>query len=67
MPDSDERKDFQVEMDAAATQAAAELDTILGDAKSTAKDVLAFHKKWYLKAGHKRLGRLYIDKAKKHL
>jgi hypothetical protein len=30
----------------------------------TAQDVLQFHQRWYMKAGHKRLGRLYCKLAK---
>jgi hypothetical protein len=30
----------------------------------TAQDMLQFHQRWYMKAGHKRLGRLYNKLAK---
>ena len=31
---------------------------------TTAQDVMQFHQRWYMKAGHKRLGRLYCLIAK---
>jgi len=51
----------QIDMDAAANEAKLALDRLLAKTpKATAQDLLAFHKTWYLKAGHKRLGQLYV-------
>lgn len=46
-------------MDAAAGQAAKELPKC-----KTADQVATWFAQWYLKAGHKRLGRLLVEKAK---
>lgn len=50
-------------MDAAADQAAEELHDM--DAKDV-EPVARWWKKWYLKAGHKRLGRALVGWAKDH-
>jgi len=47
------------EMDRAAEEARKEFEKIVGDAKATAQDLITFHQKWYLRAGHKRLGQMY--------
>lgn len=48
-------------MDAAAKEAAAELKSKNLDTMP-AKDLIAWWTKWYIKAGHKRLGRILIGK-----
>ena len=52
-------------MNEAAKEAENELRTKMekGEIK-TAQDVLQFHQRWFMKAGHKRLGRVYCDLAK---
>ncbi|MCX5850427.1 MAG: hypothetical protein NTW65_13445 [Deltaproteobacteria bacterium] len=54
--------------DAAAALAGPELEKLLEDMTSEqlegAKKVLAWQKKWYLQAGHKRLGRIIVELAK---
>jgi len=52
-------------MNEAATEAENELRTKMekGEIK-TAQDMLQFHQRWYQRAGHKRLGRLYCKIAK---
>lgn len=50
-------------MDEAALQAKEEFDKLPEDAKSLAS---AWLRKWYLKAGYRRLGRLLVAYAKEH-
>ncbi|MBU1862921.1 MAG: hypothetical protein KKH94_04555 [Candidatus Omnitrophica bacterium] len=50
------------QMDEAAVQAKAELEKHF--AIWSAKDLAGWWKRWYLKAGHKRLGRLLVGMAK---
>jgi hypothetical protein len=40
------------------------LEAMSGEELRGAKKVLAWHKKWYLLAGHKRLGRIIVEFAK---
>jgi hypothetical protein len=47
-------------MDAAAVEAAKEFAKIM-KANGSAVDLVTFHQKWYQKAGHKRLAKLYRD------
>lgn len=58
----EEQNEKQKEMDAEAVRARGELEQNL-DAWS-ARDVAAWWNRWYLKAGHKRLGRTLVDIAK---
>jgi hypothetical protein len=50
------------EMDEAAVLAATEFNKEF--ANWSARDVIAWWAKWYLKAGHKRLGRMMVAKSK---
>ena len=50
------------EMDLAAEEAAQELNL-----SWTAQELAQWWAKWYLKAGHKRLGRLIVVMAKKEV
>ena len=50
------------QMDEAAVLAAAELNKDY--VNWTARDVVVWWAKWYLKAGHKRLGRILVAKSK---
>jgi len=50
------------EMDAAAEEAEKELATL---DQEVVKTVAAWWSKWFMKAGHKRLGRLMVKVAKK--
>jgi hypothetical protein len=47
------------EMDRAAEQARKEFEKLMGDSKTTALDLVRFHQKWFMTAGHKRLGQMY--------
>ena len=58
-----EQNEKQKEMDAEATQARRELEQNLDAWK--ARDLTIWWNRWYLKAGHKRLGRILVDIAKK--
>lgn len=49
-------------MDEAATKAKAELDTHFD--KWTADDMVKWWSKWFQTAGHKRLGRILVEKGK---
>ncbi len=60
---SDEHNEKQKERDAEAIQARAELERNL-DVWS-ARAVAAWWDRWYMKAGHKRLGRTLVEIAKK--
>lgn len=51
----DEKAQMIEDMDGAAKEAAKELAKLDPKAMAVVKD---WYKKWYLKAGHKRLGRL---------
>ena len=51
------------QMDDAAVEAQAELVKNL--AAWSAKDLIIWWSKWYLKAGHKRLGRILVAQGKK--
>lgn len=58
---SDDKGNVLAEMDAAAVEAEKDLSTVDQAAVET---VAAWWAKWYLKAGHKRLGRLLVKIAK---
>ena len=60
MPDSDER---MKQMDDAAIQAEAEL--VKNVSAWSAKDLIAWWSRFYMKAGHKRLGRVLVAQNKK--
>jgi len=48
------------EMNVQAELAQAAFDKLMKKSPAaTAKDLVAFHKEWYMKAGHKRLGQIY--------
>lgn len=53
--------DTRVQMDAAAADAGVEFKKLMAKPTAKATELVAFHQKWYLKAGHKRLGALYRD------
>ncbi|HKM50044.1 MAG: hypothetical protein ABSD41_01890 [Candidatus Bathyarchaeia archaeon] len=59
---SDEKGTVLAEMDAAAGEAEKDLNTIDQAAVET---IAAWWLKWYMKAGHKRLGRIMVKLAKK--
>lgn len=59
MPTNDQLR----EMDEAAAEAKKELLAHLEEWK--AHDVVKWWANWYLKAGHKRLGRLFVELARK--
>ena len=59
---SESKGDLLAEMDAAAQEAEKELATL---DQAAVKTLAAWWQKWYLKAGHKRLGRLMVKVAKK--
>jgi hypothetical protein len=59
---SDEKDTVLAEMDAAAQEAEKELVTLDQTAVQT---IAAWWSKWYMKAGHKRLGRIMVKLAKK--
>ena len=59
---SDEKSTVLAEMDAAAGEAEKDLTTLDQAAVET---VAAWWSKWYMKAGHKRLGRIMVKVAKK--
>ena len=50
-------------MDKDAVAAKEELERQLNDWR--AKDVALWWKRWYMKAGHKRLGRVLVDLSRK--
>lgn len=51
-------------MDSASKEAAVELQAII-DKNGSIKEVVSWWKKWFGKAGHKRLGRLLVEEGKK--
>jgi len=59
---SEEKENNMPEMDLAAEEAAQELNL-----SWTAQELAQWWAKWYLKAGHKRLGRLIVVMAKKEV
>ena len=59
---SDEKGTVLAEMDAAAGEVEKDLKTIDQAAVET---IAAWWLKWYMKAGHKRLGRIMVKLAKK--
>ena len=59
---SEDKGTALAEMDAAAEEAEKELATLDQAAVET---VAAWWAKWFMKAGHKRLGRLMVKVAKK--
>ena len=59
----DEGNEKQKEMDAEAVRARVELEQNIDS--WNARDVAAWWNRWYLKAGHKRLGRTLVEIAKK--
>lgn len=58
-----ERSDQQQVMDTEAVRARRELEPNLDSWR--ARDVVDWWNRWYLKAGHKRLGRTLVELAKK--
>lgn len=50
------------EMDAAAEEAKNEIEG--WSAAATGAELAAWYARWYLKAGHKRLGRILVELAK---
>lgn len=50
------------QMDEAASQAKNELEAKLD--QMSARDIISWWTKWYLKAGHKRLGRILVAMEK---
>ena len=58
---SEDKGAVLAEMDAAASEAEKELATLDQEAVKT---VAAWWSKWFMKAGHKRLGRLMVKVAK---
>ena len=60
MPTNEE---MMKQMDEAAEQAAVELDKNVDN--WSAKDIISWWSRWYMKAGHKRLGRLLVARGKK--
>ena len=58
---SEDKDNILAEMDAAAAEAEKELGTLDQNAISI---VAAWWLKWYMKAGHKRLGRIMVKVAK---
>jgi hypothetical protein len=59
---SEDRGAVLAEMDAAAGEAEKDLATLDQAAVET---IAAWWSKWYMKAGHKRLGRIMVKLAKK--
>ena len=59
---SDEERDQKAEMDAEAVRARRELEPNLE--RWSARELAEWWSRWYLKAGHKRLGRVLIELAK---
>jgi hypothetical protein len=59
---SDEKGAVLAEMDTAAEEAEKDLATLDQAAVET---IAAWWAKWYMKAGHKRLGRIMVKLAKK--
>jgi len=59
---SDEKGAVLAEMDTAAEEAEKDLATLDQAAVET---IAAWWAKWYMKAGHKRLGRIMVRLAKK--
>ena len=51
-------------MDTAAAEAKVAFSKLMKKADASAADLVAFHQKWYMRAGHKRLGFLYRDFGK---
>ena len=58
---SEDKGSVLAEMDAAASEAEKELATL---DQQAVKTVAAWWSKWFMKAGHKRLGRLMVKVAK---
>lgn len=62
--------DTESTFDAAAEMARPELEKLLEDMTEEqlqgAKKILAWQKKWYLQAGHKRPGRIIVEFAKSY-
>jgi hypothetical protein len=55
-----EKEDF-----AKAAEAAKEyLNDLRAEAPLESDELLAFHKAWYMFAGHRHLGRIYVEMAK---
>jgi hypothetical protein len=61
-------KETESSFDIAAAQAKPELEKLLEEMGEEemkgARKILSWQRKWYLQAGHKRLGRLIVELAK---
>ena len=53
--------EVQDQMNMAADEARQEFVKLMAKPTAKATELVAFHQKWYQKAGHKRLGALYRD------
>ncbi len=61
----EESIDVRAGMNAAKAEAEAEFNDLMAKSPpAKATDLVAFHQKWYQRAGHKRLGALYRDFGK---
>ena len=63
MTDKTDKEKMYEQMDAAAAEAQAEIQQNFNN--WTSKDLARWWLKWYLKAGHKRLGRIVVSLGKK--
>jgi hypothetical protein len=64
MPEKETESSFDAAAEIAQPELAELLEAMSEEELSGAKKVLSWQKKWYLLAGHKRLGRIIVEFAK---
>jgi hypothetical protein len=66
MPEKATESSFDAAAEVARPELAELLEAMSEEERNGAKKVLSWQKKWYLQAGHKRLGRIIVEFAKSH-
>jgi hypothetical protein len=66
MPEKETESSFDAAAEVARPELAELLEAMSEEERNGAKKVLSWQKKWYLQAGHKRLGRIIVEFATSH-
>ena len=66
MPEKETESSFDAAAEIARPELAEILEGMSEEELSGAKKILSWQKKWYLQAGHKRLGRIIVELAKSY-
>ena len=66
MPEKETESSFDAAAELVRPELAELLEAMSTEELSGAKKVLGWQKRWYLQAGHKRLGRIIVEFAKNY-